>query len=101
LQDDAPQAARALSRPLITINAEAFTGSPDRPRVVGSYRIGQTAGVRLIAADAPPERQFAIRWTLYIDTTGKIAMIENAVKPATSGQDIVTNLGELKVPERK
>jgi thioredoxin-dependent peroxiredoxin len=55
----------------------------------------------VIAADAPPERQFARRWTFYIDPAGKIAMIDKAVKPATSGQDIVTNLGELKVPERK
>jgi hypothetical protein len=63
-------------------------------------RILVEAGVSLIAADAPPERQFARQWTFYIDTTGKIA-IDKAVKPATSGQDIVTNLGELKVPERK
>ena len=55
----------------------------------------------VIAADAPPERQFARRWTFYIDPTGKIAMIDKTVKPASSGQDIVTNLGELKVPERK
>jgi peroxiredoxin Q/BCP len=55
----------------------------------------------VIAADAPPERQFARRWTFYIDPTGKIALIDKAVKPATSGQDIVTHLGELKVPERK
>jgi peroxiredoxin len=55
----------------------------------------------VIAADAPPERQFARRWTFYIDPTGKIAMIDKAVKPASSGQDIVTHLGELKVPERK
>ena len=55
----------------------------------------------VIAADAPPERQFARRWTFYIDPTGKIAMIDKQVRPATSGQDIVTHLGELKVPERK
>jgi polyribonucleotide nucleotidyltransferase len=36
-----------------------------------------------------------------IDPTGKIAFIDKAVKPATSGQDIVTHLQELKVPERK
>ena len=55
----------------------------------------------VIAPDAPPERQFARRWTFYIDPTGKIAQIDKAVKPATSGQDIVTHLTELKVPERK
>ena len=56
---------------------------------------------QVIASDAPPERQFARRYTYYIDPTGKIAFIDKAVKPATSGQDIVTHLQELKVPERK
>jgi len=54
----------------------------------------------VISADTPPERQFAKRWTFYIDPTGKIAYIDKAVKPATSGQDIVTHLQELKVPQR-
>jgi peroxiredoxin Q/BCP len=54
-----------------------------------------------IAPDAPPERQFARRYTFYIDPSGKIALIDKAVKPATSGQDIVAHLTELKVPERK
>jgi peroxiredoxin Q/BCP len=54
----------------------------------------------VIAADAPPERQFARRWTFYIDPQGKIAMIDKQVRPASSGQDIVTHLGELKVPEK-
>jgi peroxiredoxin Q/BCP len=56
---------------------------------------------QVIAPDAAPERQFARRYTYYIDPTGKIAFIDKAVKPATSGQDIVTHLQELKVPERK
>ena len=56
---------------------------------------------QVIAPDAPPERQFARRYTYYIDPTGKIAFIDKAVKPATSGQDIVAHLQELKVPERK
>jgi thioredoxin-dependent peroxiredoxin len=55
----------------------------------------------VIAADAPPERQFARRWTFYIDPAGKIAFIDKQVRPATSGQDIVAHLAELKVPERK
>jgi peroxiredoxin Q/BCP len=55
----------------------------------------------VIAPDAPPERQFARRWTFYIDPTGKIARIDKAVKPAESGQGVVTNLTELKVPERE
>jgi peroxiredoxin Q/BCP len=55
----------------------------------------------VINPEAPPDRQFARRYTFYIDPTGKIAEIDKAVKPATSGQDIVTHLQELKVPERK
>ena len=54
----------------------------------------------VIAADAPPNRQFARRWTFYIDPTGRIAAIDKEVKPATSGQDIVQKLTELKVPKR-
>ena len=56
---------------------------------------------QVITPETPPERQFAKRWTYYIDPTGKIAFIDKAVKPATSGQDIVSHLQELKVPERK
>ena len=55
----------------------------------------------VIPVDAPPERQFARRWTFYIDPAGKIAFIDKAVKPASSGEDVVTHLAELKVPERK
>jgi len=54
----------------------------------------------VIAPDAPADRQFARRYTFYIDPTGKIAAIDKAVKPATSGQDIVAKLTELNVPKR-
>jgi thioredoxin-dependent peroxiredoxin len=55
----------------------------------------------VIAADAPPERQFARRWTFYIDPTGKIAFIDKAVKPQTAGETIVEHLGKLNVPKAK
>jgi peroxiredoxin Q/BCP len=55
----------------------------------------------VINPEAPPDRQFARRYTFYIDPTGKIADIDKAVKPASSGQDIVTHLEALKVPQRK
>jgi peroxiredoxin Q/BCP len=55
----------------------------------------------VIAADAPPERQYARRHTFYIDPEGKIAFIDRAVKPQSSGPDIVAKLGELNVPKRK
>src|SRR4051812_17049011 len=38
---------------------------------------------QVISPDTPPERQFAKRWTYYIDPAGKIAFIDKAVKPAT------------------
>ena len=53
----------------------------------------------ILVADS--DRQFARRYTFYIDPTGKIADIDKAVKPASSGQDIVTHLEALKVPARK
>jgi peroxiredoxin Q/BCP len=40
----------------------------------------------------------ANRWTFYIDKNGKIAHIEKTVRPATSAEDMVAKLGELKVP---
>jgi thioredoxin-dependent peroxiredoxin len=55
----------------------------------------------VIAPDTPPERQFARRYTFYVDPAGKIALIDKAIKPATSGQDIVAHLEELKIPDRR
>jgi peroxiredoxin Q/BCP len=45
-----------------------------------------------------PNGQLANRWTFYIDKNGKIAYIEKTVKPATSAEDMVAKLAELKVP---
>ena len=47
------------------------------------------------------ERTAASRWTFYIDKQGRIAAIDTAVKPATSAEDMVAKLEELKVPGRK
>ena len=55
----------------------------------------------VIPDNAPPERQFARRWTFYIDPAGKIAAIDKAVKPGSSGEDLVAHLTELKVPQKK
>ena len=44
---------------------------------------------------------FANRWTFYIDPNGKILYIDKEVKPATSGEDMVAKLGELKIGKRK
>ena len=47
------------------------------------------------------ERTTASRWTFYIDKAGKIAAIETAVKPATSAEDMIAKLEEIKVPKKK
>jgi peroxiredoxin Q/BCP len=46
-----------------------------------------------------PERGLATRWTYYIGKDGKIAAIDKAVKPATSAEDMIAKLDELKVPK--
>jgi alkyl hydroperoxide reductase subunit AhpC len=47
------------------------------------------------------DRKTASRWTFYIDKSGKIAAIETAVRPATSAEDMITRLDELKVAKKK
>jgi len=37
------------------------------------------------------------RWTFYIDKDGRIAFVEKTVRPATSAEDMIAKLGELKV----
>ena len=39
----------------------------------------------------------ANRWTFYIDKAGKISYVEKTVRPATSAEDMIAKLGELKV----
>ncbi len=46
------------------------------------------------------ERGFANRWTFYIDKNGRISYIDKAVKPATSAEDMIARLSELKVSSR-
>ena len=46
-------------------------------------------------------RGTASRWTFYIDKTGKVAAIDTAVRPATSAEDMVAKLSELKVTMKK
>ena len=45
--------------------------------------------------------KLANRWTFYIGPDGKILAIDKAVNPASSGQDVVAKLKELKVPKKK
>jgi peroxiredoxin Q/BCP len=43
-------------------------------------------------------RGLANRWTFYIDKSGRIAYVDRAVNPETSAEDIISKLGQLKVP---
>ena len=45
-------------------------------------------------------RGTANRWTFYIDKTGKVAAIDTAVRPATSAEDMIAKLAELKVAKK-
>ena len=45
------------------------------------------------------ERGTANRWTFYVDKAGKISYIEKVVKPATSAEDMVAKLGDLRVAQ--
>ena len=42
----------------------------------------------------------ANRWTFYIDKNGKITAIDKAVQPATSAEDMLAKLKELRVEPR-
>ena len=55
----------------------------------------------VIPSNRPPERQFASRWTFYIDPQGKIAAIDKSGKTSEAGQAIIQNLTDLKVPKAK
>ena len=46
------------------------------------------------------ERGVANRWTFYIGKDGRIAAIDKAVKPATTAEDMLARLAELKVASR-
>ena len=45
--------------------------------------------------------KLANRWTFYIGPDGKIRAIDKAVKPASSGEALIAELKELKVPAKK
>jgi peroxiredoxin Q/BCP len=47
-----------------------------------------------------PNGQMANRWTFYIDKTGKVVAIDTTVRPATSAEDMIAKLAELKVAKK-
>jgi peroxiredoxin Q/BCP len=42
----------------------------------------------------------ANRWTFYIDKSGKVVAIDTKINPATSAEDMVSKLAELKVAKK-
>ncbi len=44
--------------------------------------------------------QMANRWTFYIDKSCKVVAIDTAVRPATSAEDMIAKLNELKVAKK-
>jgi peroxiredoxin Q/BCP len=46
------------------------------------------------------QNMVANRWTFYIDKTGKVTAIDTAVRPATSAEDMLAKLDELKVTKK-
>lgn len=48
-----------------------------------------------------PERGTAQRWTFYISKDGKVAYVDKAVKVATSAEDMMARLDELKVAKAR
>ena len=47
------------------------------------------------------ERKNASRWTFYIGKDGKVLFIDDKVKAAAHGADVVAKLKELGVAEKK
>ena len=66
------------------------------PSLYQSYSLEEVAAKYGVLMPNPPG--FANRWTVYIDKEGKISYIEKTVRPATSAEDMVAKLAELKVP---
>ena len=44
------------------------------------------------------DRGLANRWTFYIGKDGKLTAIDKAIKPATSAEDMVAKLKDLRIP---
>jgi peroxiredoxin Q/BCP len=61
----------------------------------------QTANKYGVLRDFGDLGKLANRWTFYIAPDGNILAIDKMVNPASSGQDIVAKLKELKVPLKK
>ena len=61
----------------------------------------KTADAYWVLKDYGGLGRLANRWTFYIGPDGNILAIDKAVKAASSGEALVAELKELKVPPRK
>jgi thioredoxin-dependent peroxiredoxin len=61
----------------------------------------KTANAYGVLKDYGALGKLANRWTFYIGPDGKILAIDKAVKPASSGEALIAELKELKVPQKK
>jgi peroxiredoxin Q/BCP len=74
-----------------------FAESTEADFILLSDPAKETANVYGVIA---PDKQYASRWTFYIDPAGKIAAIDKQVKPGTAGEDMVAKLQELGVKKK-
>ena len=67
------------------------------------YPILSDPGCEVAKAYGPcsGERKVASRWTFYIGKDGKILFIDDKVKAAAHGADVVAKLKELGIAEKK
>ncbi len=61
----------------------------------------ETANAYGVLRDYGAMGKLANRWTFYIGPDGKILAIDKAVKAASSGEGLLAELKELKVPPKK
>jgi peroxiredoxin Q/BCP len=54
----------------------------------------------VINLNAPPERQFAQRWSFFIGPDGKIVEIDRKVSAKTAGEDLAKKLEALGVKKK-
>lgn len=91
-------------------DAVHFAVSVDKPE--DSARFAQMLGVDYPLLSDPTrqaalaygvvkdDQAYAVRWTFYIGTDGRILYIDKSIDPATAGEDVVRRLAELGVPRR-
>jgi peroxiredoxin Q/BCP len=90
-------------------NVAYFMASVDTPEDNATFAKNNEANFPLLSdPEKATARAYGVlnqggvanRWTFYIGADGRIAHIDRAVNPETSGQDLVTQLTALKVARK-